>query len=323
MGNSRANLQTSVPLSNLSIKIANQSENFKASLLFPKKSVAKGTGKIRVYSGDNLIQEAVPLGRRSAAQEIERKYATMAYTTEAFALRELISDRDKRDADDDIADIELDSVQDQTERLLLGLEAAALAKAFTTTNFASGFEGALGGGSEWSNANGTPIDNIKLAQRTVLLGLGGLPADSMALSMATYDILCAHPDIVDRVKYVMGQTAVVNETALAAIFGLKVHVLATVENTAQPSVAGTVTKAFMVSDKCLVYRSAGADGLRSSAFGKMLVPTGGELSVVRYMPENQKGAWIETALEYALQFTAVDSASSGKAIGGYLISNCD
>lgn len=323
MGNSRANLQTSVPLSSLSLKISNDPGSFKASLLFPKKDVKKGTGKIRVYSGDNMIQEAVPLGRRSAAQEIERKYAQMTYSTEAYALRELITDRDKRDADDDIADIETDSVQDQTERLLLGLEAAAITKAFTAANFATGFEASLAGGAEWSNANGTPISDIKTAQRAVHLGLGGLPADSAALSLATYDILCAHPDIVDRVKYVMGQTAVVNETALEAIFGLKFHVLGTVENTAQPSVAGTVTKAFMVSDKCLIYRSAGANGLRSSAFGKMLVPTGGELSVVRYLPENGKGGWIETALEYALQFTAVDSVSSGKAIGGYLISNCD
>src|SRR5574343_573927 len=134
MGNSRANLQTSLPLSNLSIKASN---------IFPTTAVRKGTGKIRVYSGDNMLPEVSPAGRRSAPQEIERKTSQLSYSTERFALAELITAQDRRDADDDIADIEADSVSDQTERLLLGLEAAVITKAFTAGNFASGHTATL------------------------------------------------------------------------------------------------------------------------------------------------------------------------------------
>jgi hypothetical protein len=319
MGNSRANLQTSVPLSNLSIKIANQSSGFKARALFPPKPVAKGTGKIRVYSGDNMIQEAPVQGRRSEAAEIERKYGTISFSTERFALREFISERDKRDADDDIADIEMDATADLTERLLLGLEKAAITKAFTSGNFnASNYLSLTNG---WESASSDPIAEIQTAQETVLLALAGMPADSMALGVAAYNTLCRHPDIVDRVKYQMGQVAVVNETSLSTLFGLQVHVLAAVENTAQPAVAGTITKAHVITDKALVYRSAGPDGLRSSAFGRMLIPPGGELSVVRYQPANGSGVWIEASLEYALQFMAVDTVAAGDSIGGYLFAN--
>src|SRR5574343_203234 len=319
MGNSRANLQTSLPLSNLSIKVSNSLSNFKASSIFPKKAVRKGTGKIRVYSGDNMLPEVSPAGRRSAPQEIERKTSQLSYSTERFALAELITAQDRRDADDDIADIEADSVSDQTERLLLGLEAAVITKAFTAGNFASGHTATLT--NDWSSASSDPFKEIQTAQEAIIKALGGLPPDSMALDLVSYNTLCRHPDIVDRVKYVMGSVAVVNETALSQLFNMQVHIMNAVKNSAQPDTSGTVTKAFMTSDKCLVYRSAGGDGLRSTAFGRMLVPEGGNLAVRRYEDGRVDGDWVETALEYALQFMAVDSVSSGKAIGGYLISN--
>lgn len=319
MGNSRANLQTSHPLSTLSLKVSNDLKNFKAMAVFPKKAVKKGTGKIRVYSGDNMLPEVQVAGRRSAPQEIERKTSQLTYSTERFALAELVTAQDMRDADDDIADIEADSVSDQTERLLLGLEAAMITKAFTAGNFASGHTVTLS--NPWSSSSSAPIKEVQDAQEAILLALGGLPADSMALDLTSYNLLCRHPDIVDRVKYVMGNVAVVNETALSALFGLQVHVINAVKNTAQPSTAGTVTKSALISDKCLIYRSGGPEGLRSSCFGRMLVPEGGDLAVRRYPDARVEGDWVETAMEYALQFMAVDSASSGKAIGGYLISN--
>jgi hypothetical protein len=319
MGNSRANLQTSVPLSNLSIKIGNAPGTFKARALFPAKPVKRGTGKVRVYSGDNMIQEAPPQGRRSEAPEIERKYGTIAFSTERFALREFISGRDKRDADDDIADIEQDAVADLTERLMLGLEKAAITKAFTSTNYDSANYLSLTNG--WESASSDPIAEINTAQDAVILAMAGLPADSLALGHVAYGVLCRHPDIVDRVKYQLGQVAVVNETSLSTLFGLQVHVIGAVENTAQPGTAGTVTKAHVVSDKALVYRSAGPDGLRSAAFGRMLVPPGGEFSVTRYQPANGSGVWIEASLEYALQFMAVNNVTDGDSIGGYLFAN--
>ncbi|MCC7060737.1 MAG: hypothetical protein IT508_10955 [Burkholderiaceae bacterium] len=319
MANNRANIQTSVPLSNLSLKVANSLQNFKAMALFPKKAVTKGTGKVRVYSGDNMIPETPVAGRRSVAPEIERKYSTLSFATERFKLRELITEQDKRDADDDIADLEMDAVADLTERLMLGLEAAAITKAFTAANFPAANKVTLG--NDWSNAASDPIAEIQTGQEAILKALGGMPADSMALDLLSYNYLCRHPDIVDRVKYVMGQTAVVNETALSALVGLQVHVINAVKNTAQPDVAGTVTKAFMMSDQALIYRSAGAEGLRTTSFGRMLVPAGGDFAIRRYTSDEAEGTFIEASLEYALQFCAVDNTTNGDAIGGYLISN--
>lgn len=319
MSNNRSNIQTSVPLSNLSLKVANGLQNFKAMALFPKKAVAKGTGKVRVYNGDNLIPETPVAGRRSTAPEIERKYSTLSYATERFKLRELITEQDKRDADDDIADIETDAVADLTERLMLGLEAAAITKAFTAANFPSSNKVTLD--NNWSSASSDPIAEIQTAQAAILTALAGMPADSMALDLTSYHYLCRHPDIVDRVKYVMGNVAVVNESALSTLFGLQVHVIAGVKNTAQPDTSGTVTKAFLTTDKCLVYRSAGAEGLRTTSFGRMLVPQGGDFAIRRYTDDAAEGTFIEASLEYALQFCAVDNTTNGDSIGGYLISN--
>src|SRR5574343_74702 len=319
MANNRSNIQTSVPLSNLSLKVANGLSNFKAMAIFPKKAVSKGTGKIRVYSGDNLIPEVPVAGRRSSAPEIERKYGTLSYATERFKLRELITEQDKRDADGDIADIETDAVGDLTERLMLGLEAAAITKAFTAANFPSANKVTLT--NDWSSASSDPIAEIQTAQEAILLALAGMPADSMALDLTSYHYLCRHPDIVDRVKYVKGSVATVDESALSALFGLQVHVLAGVKNTAQPDTAGTVTKSFMTSDKGLVYRSAGPEGLRTASFGRMLIPPGGDFQIRRYVDDAADGTFIEASLEYALQFCAVDNTTNGDSIGGYLISN--
>lgn len=316
MGFARQNLQTPTPLSNLSIKLANDAAVFQARNLFVRKGVNKGTGKIRVYSADNLRIEGGPAGRRSVAAEIERSYSLMGYETKEEALRELILDKDVRDADDDIANMRLDSVQDLTEKHLLKLEQAAITKAFTAANFATGHSSALA--KTWADDTSDPVEDVKLGIERIRMSLAGRKPDTLAIDEKTWQALKDHPAILDRVKYVAPGVAVVRQDTVAQIFDINsIIIIGAVYNSS--NVGENATLAPILSGKGLLFYKGQTEGLRTVGFGSMLVPPGGDFRTKTYRPQEVEGEFVEVRAEYALQFHAVDSVASGKSIGGYLM----
>lgn len=328
MAQTLSGLQTSVPLTQLSLKIRNADENFVAQKLFPIKNRAKATGKIRVYGKDNLRRLGAGGGkynRRTTSPEIDRTYALLSFACEKVRFKELILDTDIRDADDDIADIRMDSTQDLTEQQMLQLEDAALTKAFTAANYATGMTGAGAGGAAWSGA-GTPINDVIVAKEKVRVALGGVMPDSICMDMALYNTLATNANVVARVQYVNGPVAVVDDPALKAAWGLKnIFLVGAVENTAPKDSAGTATLAALDSsttaNKALVFKQSVPDALRTNGYGCLIVPRQGDLNIRGWRNNDPEGEFLESGWEWALQFMSVDTAASGKAVGGYLITS--
>jgi len=119
----------------------------------------------------------------------------------------------------------------------------------------------------WDTASSTPIEDVRLAKRTVLRSTGFEP-NTLVLGKKVFDDLQDHPDFVDRVKY--GQTgpnpAMVTLMIMAQIFEIdRVLVMKAIENTAAKN--ATASHSFIGGDHALVVYSAPNPGI--------MTPTGG------------------------------------------------
>jgi hypothetical protein len=243
----------------------------------------------------------------------------MSFACEKVRLKELILDTDVRDADDDIADIRLDSTQDLTEQQLLTLEDAALTKAFTAANYNASFTGAAG--AVWTGA-GDPIADVITAKEAVRIGLAGQEADTIAMPVSVYNSLLTNAKIIARVTSVMGPTAHVNDQTLLALFGLKEIIkIGAVKNTATKDSVGTATLAAftIAAAKAVVFKKADPNGLRTSGFGCTIVPNQGDLKIRSWRSNDPEGEYLESSWEWALQFLSVDATTTGLSTGGFLI----
>jgi hypothetical protein len=119
----------------------------------------------------------------------------------------------------------------------------------------------------WSDANSTPIEDVRAAKLAVL-ELTGFEPNTFTISPHVMNALLDHPDIVDRVKY--GQTpggiAQVDMTELAAIFKVsKVLVAKAIQNTAAEGV--TNAHSFIAGKNALLTYRPPAPGLMTPAAG--------------------------------------------------------
>jgi hypothetical protein len=323
MAFNRNQLQTSVPLTELSVKIRQAETSYVTERLFPTKRVNKGTGKIRVYSRDNLRIETGPAGRRGVAREIDRRHGLMAFSTDEEAFRELILDKDVRDADSDIQDMKLDATQDLTDKQLLLREQRMITKAFTAGNYATGYSTTLA--KAWTDPTSDPLKDIQTAKEPIRVGLAGNEADVLAISHDVWRALELHPLVKERVLYNgqgPGGAAIVTKEAVAALFGVSEIVLVgAVYNSEEEGATEVPALVPMLTGKALLLHRGQIDGLRTVGYGALLVPNDGDLGIRSYRPDDVLGEWVEARYEYGFTFKAVDSVTSGKSIAGHLLSN--
>jgi hypothetical protein len=82
----------------------------------------------------------------------------------------------------------------------------------------------LSGTNQWSDyANSDPINDVRVARQAVQKGCMKQP-NVLLLSQYTFDVLCEHPDVIDRIKYT--QTGVAAEEILARLFKVKQVIIA-------------------------------------------------------------------------------------------------
>ena len=72
--------------------------------------------------------------------------------------------------------------------------------------------------TKWDDANSTPIQDVRAAKESIHTNCG-LEANKMLINRATYNVLCDHPQILDRIKY--SERGIVTEALLASLFGVE------------------------------------------------------------------------------------------------------
>lgn len=225
----RGDVHVNTPLTNISVAYMQAQTNFIATRFFPNVPVSKQSDRYYVYDRGDFNRDEMK-ERAPGTESAGGGYAldnTPTYFAPVRAFHKDIPDQ-VRNNEDSPLNSDRDATRFVTNKALIHRErvfaAAALASG-VWDNERTGVNSDVTAGSEfliWNDENSDPVTDIRTAKRTVLEATGFEP-NKIVLGASVFDALIDHPDIVDRVKYGQssGEVAIVNERALAALFGLQ------------------------------------------------------------------------------------------------------
>lgn len=297
-------VHNSKPLENISVAYANQS--FIANLLSPNVPVKHETDSYYVYSKDSLIIPDTHRADGAESKEASFSLSTASYTVQGHALSDLITDRKRQNADPAI-DLEKDTTEYLTEKIMMRKEYDLLTAISTKSNWAQ--EYSLTSTFAW-NANTALSNPIALALSvgsTIAKNSGYLP-NVCAIDYSTFIALKEHISIVDRVKYTSSES--IGENMIAKLFNIdKLLVSRAVYNTNEEGMADSMS--FMMTDCAWFGYVEKSPGLKKPSALYSFVTTNANnspMSVKKWREESRGGDKVEVNHMYQHKIVASDCA---------------
>lgn len=226
-----------VPLTNLSIGFFQDPSNFGVMDLFPRVPTPNASGKYYLYDRDFWYRtEAKRRAAGTPAVLAGYGVTTADFNVDRDSIAKAIDDPTRANADPQI-DLDRDATRYVSGQVSLLMEQRFASSYFTTSVWTGSSSGSdITPSVTWDDAASTPIKDIIDQKRAMLTRVGAdYEANTLALGAKTFDDLCQHPDIIDRIKYSAGpgNPAIVNQQTMAQLFGLqRIIVLKAVQNTA-------------------------------------------------------------------------------------------
>lgn len=213
-------IRVSKPLTNISVAYTNQM--FIADQVLPRVIENRAEPFYYKWDKDNLRLENDVRAPGNKAFEVDFGLSKSSnfYLVER-ALKTKIPDEDMEAAKDADAkfDLKVSKTKLLNNKLLTRYEYQAAAELFSTATF-SGYTAALSGGDQWDQyGTSDPVDKINDARNNVRKATGVYP-NTIVLGSEVYDVLCNHPDILDRIKggATKASAADVSAQVLATVF---------------------------------------------------------------------------------------------------------
>lgn len=273
-------VHVNAPLTNISIAYIQNANNFIAARVFPNIPVAKQSDRYYTYDrGDfnrDEMEERAP-GTESAGSGY-RLDNTPTYYAPVYAFHKDIPDQVRSNADA-VLNQDREATIFVTTKALIKREKIWVGRYFGSgiwTNDWTGVASAPSGNQvlRWSDANANPIEDVRLAKRTILQSTGFEP-NVLTLGRSVFDALLDHPDIIDRIKYgqTPGSPAAADRDSLTRLFGVeRIEVSNAIENTAKEGQAAA--HSFIGGKHALLTYSAPAPGLMTPSAGYTFSWTG-------------------------------------------------
>ncbi len=226
-------------LTNLSNMYAQEESNFIASRVFPIVPVQKASDRYLTYSRADFNRNTMRK-RAPSTESAGGGYTidnTPTYSVNVWAVHKDIDDQVRANADA-ILSLDMEATKWLTTQYLISKEVDWSAAFFANvwTSLLTGVAAAPGANQalQWNDPNSTPIVDIRTFKRVIQLINGGFRPNKLVLGRPVFDVLCDHPDFIDRIKY--GQTpgapARVTLDAMAGLFELdEVLVMDSIINT--------------------------------------------------------------------------------------------
>lgn len=291
-------------LSQVSVKFSN--ETYIADQVFPVIKVSKQTGKYYVYDKANLRVDQTARAAGSGANEVDFGLSTASFACDDHALKSFVADEVQDQAEAALNPL-IDETELVTEKLLLDRE-NTLAGILTDTAQVTQ-NTTLSGTSQWSDySNSSPIADVRTARTTIHAASFKKP-NTLILGKQVFDILCDHPEIIERVKY--SALGVITEELLARVFQVeKVLVGEAGKNTAAEGQTDSLS--YVWGKNAIVAYIAPRVGLKSLTLG--ITFTYAEREVKRWRDEDREGTYVRVGKDnYVHKIVAVST--------GYLIKN--
>lgn len=254
------------PLTNLTIAYVQDQSNFIADKVFPTVGVQKQSDKYYIYDRDNMNRtgDVKALAPRTEVNRIGMSLSTDSYYADVYGLG-MDFDQQTLANEDAALDIRSAGATTLVNRLLIHRE-----EQFASTFFANGVWGSGSTPSNlWSDyTNGTPIQDVTVARRTMQLKSGGYKPNTMVVGKEVRDILINHPDILARLNggATVSNTALITNAKLAEIFEVEnFYVMEAVKNNSVEGVAES--NAFIGGKHALLVNTASNAGLMTPMAG--------------------------------------------------------
>jgi hypothetical protein len=259
------------PLTNISLAFMQSAEGFVADKVFPQVPVQKQSDKYYTYDRGMFNRDEMELrapGTESAGATY--KISQDSYSADLWALHVNIADQVRANADSPLSP-DREGTEFLTLKALIRRERAWAARYFVNSVWGTSVTGVSSapGASQvqqWNEAASTPIENLRLAIRTVHESTGFRP-NTLTLGRVVFDTLLDHPDLVGRID--RGQTtgpALVARQTMAALFEVdNVYVMDAISNTAREG--ATNAHSFIGGKHALVTYRPASPGLMTPSAG--------------------------------------------------------
>jgi hypothetical protein len=257
-------VHVNTPLTNISIAYLQDASSFVATRVFPNIPVSKQSDRYYTYDRGEFnrdeMEERAP-GTESAGGSYDLDN-TPTYFARVYAFHKDIPDPVRANSDA-VLNPDREATEYVTHKALIKREKIWAANYFATGVWTNETTPA----NLWNTAASTPIEDVRLAKRTVLESTG-FESNTLVLGKAVYDALVDHPDIVDRIKYgqTPGNPAMANIEALMKLFEIeRIFVMKAIENTAAEK--ATASHSFIGGKHALLCYSAPRPGLMTPSAG--------------------------------------------------------
>jgi hypothetical protein len=205
------------PLTNISIEYRN--ENYIADQVFPALPVVKSSDLFYIYTTDFRL----PATRRAYGSPSNRAtwgVSTSTYQLEWHSLNDVVSDKDRENADSPLS-LDADTTVFLTDKIQLRKEAQAAAILFTTTTWSNN-RSVTATTESWHTSGAFPVQAV-LSGAGMILGDSGKLPNVGVMGWEAYTIARENTNITGRIQYV--ERAIVTADILASLFDLnKVYV---------------------------------------------------------------------------------------------------
>lgn len=286
------------PLTNVSVKY--QWAEGIADMVFPQVPVQKESDVYFIHSRDHLRLDETLRANRAEANTVGRDYSTASYTLEEHSLKELISDRDRQNADAPI-NLDIDATEGLTQALQIRREVDVANLCFTTTTWSNNVS--VASANAWDTNTSNPIADILTGTASILQN-GFTRPNRIVMGWQAFRVLKVNSITMDSIKYT--QRGIITEEVMASLFDVdKLFVGKASRVTSAEGVAETT--GFIWGKDCLVYYAPDSPQLRSPSAGYVLT-IGGGYRTKKYRDEARGGDWIEVSTMFLPKAIATSSA---------------
>lgn len=290
----RERVHIDAALSNFAVAYSQQ-EMFIADQVLKNFPVSKESDKYFEWQLKDIISIPTNVQRADGAEakEIPWDVSSTAYSAEEYALRDIVTDRARNNADP-IFNLNQDTTMTLTDRLKLEREARVAATVFNTTTFTS-YTAALSGGDKWDQFDTSdPFGDVKTGRESVRQN-ALKRANTIIMGQAVFEVVRNHPDLLDRIKYTgsMAQPAQLNEVEMAKAFSVdQVLVGGAVKNSANEG--QTVSAADVWGKYVMVCYIAPTPPRKGITLGMTFQAQ--NFHVARWREDKRKGDMIEVSI---------------------------
>lgn len=279
-------------LTNVSLKYRN--DNYIATDVFPVLPVTKESDKYYVYDRKAFILSETLRQDKSAANEASYGISTTpTYTLAEHALADIVSDRERANADAPVTP-DIDATEFLTDSILLRREIEAT-KLVTTTSFTQYSTLTTTTCFAYLTTTNDIIGLFATATSHVIKQSAKKP-NLLELDYASYDNLRNQPNILERIKY--SERGIITAEILGAVLDIpKIVIGRAIKNTVAEG--GTESMGFIwgvdgTNTNCLLGYVETAAGLRKASTGYTFTTAAG-LKTKKWREEKRAGDMIEVS----------------------------